>query len=391
MRDADEFAELRALQARAYGRDAALTETEAARLRELEERRIVSPADPGEHSTAEPDAALLAAPGIAGLGRDPGARGEDAAPDAAPDAASDTAPGNASDRHESFSEVPDPAMTDGAERSATPSESLRTALRAHWRVFAIAAVAALVIGLGAGWLAFGRPGVAPVELTAQQQEWQDDLISAGVYDPGSIRALAVEEGAVIWTATRDERARTCLILGTGGITQPSCDRTERITDTGIYGTISVSGEQDQQRQISVQMLLTAAGEPAVAVSTYDYDPSMSGVTYANEEETRTAERLVEDGFEVNSLWVVGYDGDVPVWTGMQLESQNQCLIYDGSTAEAPTVCADPETLLEQASSLVLNVVDSETGETTHLEMNSNRGPAYLVITREGGVVGAGED
>lgn len=376
MRDADEFEELRSLQARAYGRDGALTEEEAIRLRELEDRRIVATAEPAAQTDAEPDAAPLQ-PAITGFA--PG-RGREAG-----------APGPA--RHDPAEDlpVPDPATVDADERPAVPTESLGSVLRAHWRPFAIAAAAALVIGLGVGWLAFGRPGVPPVELTATQQQWQSDLISSGVYDPGSIRALAVEEGAVIWSATRDERVRTCLILSTGSMTQPSCDRTERIADTGIYGTISVRGDDDTQRQVSVQMLLSASGEPAVAVSTYDYDPTMSGVTYANEAETRTAERLVEDGFEANSLWVIGYDGDVPVWTAMELESQNQCLIYDGSTAQAPTVCADPETLLEQASSLVLNVVDSETGETTHLEMASNRGPSYLVITREGGVVGAGED
>lgn len=377
MRDAEEFEELRSLQARAYGRDGALTPEEAIRLRELEDRRIVRTAEPAAGAVAEPEPARLADPTVDPLA---GGRGTDAG-----DSREEQQP-SAEDRTD-----PGPATADADGDPAVPTESLRALLRAHWRSFAIAAVAALVIGIGAGWLAFGRPGAPSVELTATQQQWQSDLISSGVYDPGSIRALAVEEGAVIWSATRDERVRTCLILGTGSMTQPSCDRTERIADTGIYGSISVRGADDEQRQVSVQMLLSASGEPAVAVSTYDYDPTTSGITYANEAETRTAERLVEDGFEVNSLWVIGYDGDVPVWTAMELESQNQCLIYDGSTADSPRVCADPETMLEQASSLVLTVVDSDTGETTHLEMASNQGPSYLVITREGGVVGAGED
>lgn len=377
MRDAEEFEELRSLQARAYGRDGTLTPEEAIRLRELEDRRIVRTAEPAAGAVAEPEPARLADPTVDPLAGGRGTAAGDSREEPQPPAEDRTEPG--------------PATADADGGPAVPTESLRSLLRAHWRSFAIAAVAALVIGLGAGWLAFGRPGTPPVELTATQQQWESDLISSGVYDPGSIRALAVEEGAVIWSATRDERVRTCLILGTGSMTQPSCDRTERIADTGIYGSISVRGADDEQRQVSVQMLLSASGEPAVAVSTYDYDPTTSGVTYANEAETRTAERLVEDGFEVNSLWVIGYDGDVPVWTAMELESQNQCLIYDGSTADSPRVCADPETMLEQASSLVLTVVDSDTGETTHLEMASNQGPSYLVITREGGVVGAGED
>lgn len=374
MLDAGELEELRHLQARAYGRDAALTDAEAVRLRDLEERRVARIPESAEPASLPPEKASAARGDGAGAGRQTPAD-----------------IGASEGRVREDGPLDPPPVPEQEESPAVASPSLVALARGHWRSLAIAAAVVLVIGLGVGWLAFGKPAIAPVELTAEQQKWQDDLISAGVYDQGSIRALAVEEGAVIWSATRDERERTCLILGTGEMTQPSCDRTERIGDTGIYGAITVRGTDDRQRQVSVQMLLTASGEPAVAVTSYDAESGVSGITYANDEETRTAERLAEDGFEANSLWVVGYDGDVPVWTGMKRDSQNQCLIYDGSAADSPSVCADPETMQEQASSLVLTVVDSETGETTSLELASNHGPSALVITRGGGVVGAGED
>lgn len=368
MLDAAELEELRALQARAYGREAALSQADAVRLRDLEQRRVARAPEMPEEGAVETIAAAPREPGPLASEDDDGAPAAAAADEA--DASSDD------------------ADTDGdadARRSAPP---LRTLLRRHWRPVALVAVGMLLLGVGVGWLAFGRSAPAPVALTAEQQGWQDDLVSSGVYDTGSVRALAVEEGAGIWVATTDGGARSCLILSTGDATQPSCDRRETVLHTGLYGSIAV----ENARQVSVQMLFTAAGEPAVAVSSYDYDPSVGGITYANEQESDTAKRLVDEGFDANSLWVVGYDGDVPVWTGVQTSTQNQCLIYDGSAADAPVICADPETMQDQSTSrLVLNVVDSETGAATHLELLTNRGPAYLVITREAGVIGAADD
>ncbi|MDF2507439.1 MAG: hypothetical protein K0Q52_1298 [Microbacterium sp.] len=368
----EESTELRSLQARAYGRDSALTATEAERLRELEDRRVAPVAEraPGEQPVAR-------------------ARIDDGA-SAATSADDDQDGADADDAR-------DPAVdeegADADEPSSAPStwRSLLSLLRTSWRPIALATVAVLAVGVGVGWLAFGRSGAEAVELTAEQQGWQDDLLADGVYDPGSIRPLAVEEGAVIWTATKGGQERTCLILGTGDATVPTCERTERIAATGIYGSISVKGEGGLQREVSAQLLFTASGEPAAAVSTYEYDPTESGVTYANEKESETAARLSEDGFDASSLWVVGYDRDVPIWTGQQTESRNHCLIYDGSTDEAPVACADPETMQDQASNLVLTVVDTETGGTTSVEMMSSSGPGYLVITREGGTSGAGGD
>lgn len=373
MLSAEEQEELRSLQARAYGRDAVLTPAEADRLRELDDRRF---------------AVRVAGAAADGSARPPESSTEESAvPEGTVEQGRRTAVIDAP--ADEFRSADDGA----AEESSTPAGgALRATVRAHWRPLALAAAFVLVVGLGIGWLAFGRSGgTAPVELTAEQQEWQNTLLSGGRYDPGSIRALAVEEGAVIWTATMDENARTCLILGTGDVTMPQCDPTETAVVTGISGSITVDGEGDLQRQLSVQMLFTAAGDAAVAVSSYDYDPSFSGITYANDQESETAKRLADEGFDTNSLWVVGYDGDVPVWTAVKVDAQTQCLIYDGSTAEAPIACADPETMQDQASSLVLNVVDTETGGVTHLELPTSSGPGYLVITREGGVEGAGED
>ncbi|QNA92038.1 MULTISPECIES: hypothetical protein [unclassified Microbacterium] len=384
MLEPEESAELRSLQERAYGRDAALTPGDAARLRELEERRVERVAD-----VPESPFAVLPAP----TGDEPGSGRAD---HAGPVAEIDPAREQGVAQEQLTAREQDPAdVAAGAAADTGPAQgrmawrSVLSLLRGHWRPVAFATAAMLAIGVGVGWLAFRGPEPAPVELTVEQQAWHDELVAGGVYDAGSVRALAVEEGAVIWAATKDARERTCVILGTGEVTVPNCELTETVAETGVYGSITVQASDDLQRQVGVQMLFTASGEPAVAVSSYDYDPGQSGITYANDREADTAKRLADDGFDASSLWVVGYDRDVPVWTAVQTESQNPCLIYDGSTAESPMTCADPQTMQEQSSSLVLSVVDTETGGQTHLELASTQGPGYLVITREGGVSGAG--
>ncbi|WP_226532125.1 hypothetical protein [Microbacterium paraoxydans] len=367
MLDAEESEELRSLHARAYGRDAALTDAEATRLRELEDRRRVPAVEP-EH-VEEP------------VQVEEGEVLEPSTSDRVDDSPSEM-------------RVLAAGTEPTAEASASAGSSLRSLLavaRSHWRPVALATVAVLLIGLGAGWLAFGRADSAPVALTPEQQQWEDDLVAGGDYDPGSIRALGVEQGAVIWTATKDGRERTCLILSTGDVTLPNCNETESVTAEGIYGSITVRTDEDLQRQVSAQMLFTASGEPAVAVSSYDYDSLQTGITYANEKESQTADRLVREGYDMHSLWVVGYDGDVPLWTAVQRDSQSSCLIYDGSTDDSPEACLDPETMQEQGSSLVLNRVDPDSGAVTHFELASSTGPGYLVITRERDATGAAED
>jgi hypothetical protein len=76
---------------------------------------------------------------------------------------------------------------------------------------------------------------------------------------------------------------------------------------------------------------------------------------------------------------------------VQSDTQSSCLIYDGSTDDSPQTCLDPETMQEQGASLVLNVVDADSGAVTHFELASSTGPGYLVITHEADATGAAED
>lgn len=357
--------ELRTLQRKAYGREGGFTDAEARRLRELERARREDVPAQLEDSPVEIDL-VDAVPFDLERRRPP----EVTVSEEGPSTRSETQVG-------------------GRPEDAVAGSRIHVAGRTRRLLVAGVAVAVLLCGVGLGWLLFGQSRAEAVALTSEQLEWQRALLADGVYDSGSVRAIAVEEGVVIWTATKGERERTCLILSDGEITSPNCQRTESVTQTGMSGSIIIDSFGDSQREVSAQVLFAASGEPAVAVSTYDYSPGYTGIVYANDEETVIAERLADEGYDPNSIWVVGYDRDVPLWTAMKPGEAGTCLIYDGSTPESPLVCADPQTLVEQESGLVLNV-DTLSGGTTRFEMPSN-GPSYLVITREGGDLGAGGD
>ena len=367
MQDAEELAEMRALQARAYGRDGNLSDADAARLSELQARVGARPVEVGVAESVEVSGG---GPSI-GSGPQGGEVG-----------------GGVSSRFaRSTTEGQGEAGEGVSSRFArSTTEGRGEGSRRRGRILALAAAGLLVVGIGIGWLLFNPSRVEAVALTSEQQEWQRALLAEAVYDSGSVRAIAVEEGVVIWVATKDEGQFTCLILSDGEATSPSCQRTEVVAEAGIQGSILVEAIADSRREVSAQVLFSATGEPAVAVNSYEYVPGSTGIVYANEEETRTAEKLADEGFDPHSIWVVGYDGDVPIWTAMKLDEPGSCLIYDGSTSESPRVCADPQTMVDQESGLVLNVANTTTGSMIRIEMPAN-GPGYLTITRDGGGLG----
>jgi len=376
--DAAELEELRSLQARAYARDSSLTGADAARLRELEERRVARPIAPrGEASPV--DAVTSSASEAAGRSPvdlpDTGTERQGTHAAEVSDAETSLAAGTAAD--------------DAASHDIAPR--VLPLLRVHWRAAAIAVAVLLVVGVGCGWMLFGRSGTASVALTAQQQEWQSALIAGGRYDQGSLRALAVEQGAVIWAATKDDGESTCLLVATSPSALPTCERTETVERTGLFGAVTLESKDEIRRELNVQLMFAPSGEPAVAVHTSEYGPgTTNGVIYENAEEAEKAKRIAGQGFEINSLWVIGYDGEVPVWTGMELEGFQTCLIYDGSNDRFPRVCADALTMQEQGATLVLNVLDDASGELVRLELpTASNGNSSLTIRREGGAGRAG--
>ncbi|GGM42840.1 hypothetical protein [Microbacterium saperdae] len=355
MPDDDEVIELRALQARAYGRGGGLTASDAARLDQLVQRR------------AERDA-KGAADGIPAV--------EPMIPEAT-DAV-------ARPLHDLRQNAEPTAAAATAETVDSGAHGARTAsfpvlLRERWRPMLIGVAVVLGIGIGLGGVLFGRGGAEAVALTPAQQEWQREIMGEATYDQGSLRAVAVEAGVVLWIATKKDGSLTCLVLGDGAHTTSECDTSTVVRDSGLYGTLMVE-RGEGQTEVTAQMILTAAGEPAVVSDSYEYDPEAMTSSYANDEEARFAETLVAQGFDARTVWVVGYDDEIPIWTAVRTEESTQCLIYGMTAGVADIRCADPAA----GEGLWVEHVDAATAQSTRVEwqFTSNHG-TNLVITREG--------
>ncbi|WP_311879678.1 hypothetical protein [Microbacterium forte] len=350
MLDADESVELRALQARAYGRAGALNEVEAARLRELEAGKLRRTEPPAPR---EPEPAAPAPPHIEPAHIEP--------------AASTVVEGAGT------------AVSEDRTTGAPHGDSALAALRRHWRLAVAITAAFIVVGLVLGWLIFADRGPAPMQLSAQQEGWQSAIVASGDFDPGSVRAVAEEEGVVIWFATKNESADVCLVLGHEDATAPACTTREQATIQGVNATLAKPVSEAQAYDIQAQMFLTQDGEPAVITRSY-ITSSQSTSMFASEAEAEAATTLAaQTGLDRRTILVVGYDDEVPIWTGIDTSTQRYCLVYDGSMPDPPMVCDDSLMLADADRTLVLDVADD--GETTRYEYQFGYGQQYLTVTR----------
>lgn len=312
-----EAAEFRALQLKAYGRDGGLTEADAARLRELESSRneAETPAPPetrtsaagphGEASHADGAVRVIASPGDA----------------AGPDAATNRRDGET--EAESAAEP-----VDGGE--SHPSTGLRGAIRQHWRVVAAAAVALVLVGLGAGWALFGR-GDDGIALTAEQQQRRAELQSDGDFDPGTLRAIGSDEDALVWFATKQDGKIICLTLDAAGKSANQCQPADDL-DNGNGIGVSVTEEtadDGSSDQVWASAARATTGEILAIVQRWNTGGQDWLSQFSGDEKDR-AEELLGQGFEEYSVSIVGYVEDSPVWFGQKIEdgAPSDCLIVD---------------------------------------------------------------
>ncbi len=307
--------ELRALQAKAYGRDGGLTDAEAARLEELESLR----GERDERGVPEPDP--FGAPGAPGL-----VDGSSAS--AQPSVGGGQAP---------VAEILPSAPDDGGDgRLSVETGGLRAVFREHWKAAVAASALLLVIGLGAGWALFGRSGDA-VALTSAQQERRAELQADGGFDPGSLRAIGQEEDALVWYATKDEGDTICLTLDAADKSADQCQPAADLDNgngIGLNASVTVPGEDEQGiEEIWASAARAMNGEVVGIIQRWRSDAN-SWLSQFQGDERERAEQLVEEGFEEFSFSVVGYFREAPVWRAQRIESDaaQDCLIVDAVDA-----------------------------------------------------------
>ncbi|WP_226532126.1 hypothetical protein [Microbacterium paraoxydans] len=348
--------ELRALQQRAYGRGAQLTEREAERLRALEEARRspIGSAPPDDDVAAEEDSPA-----------EGGSPAEEAPAPALIEPSVPVAP--------AVSDEPGPR---------------RGAVRVHLVSMIVAVAVVLAIGVGAGWALFS-PRIAGIPLTGEQQQRRAEL-SASTFDPGSVRAIAGSDDALVWYATRDDGALSCMILDVSGRAQTDCLPGEEVGNglTAVLpveadGTIGEDSSGDGAfgvETVIATLRLSVDGEPMAGIQRWG-GPSSLAAQFPHEVRDR-AEELVADGFGFGLSLISMFRGE-PVWLADRLSAQgttDRCLIVD---AGGPVACAPFETAV--ASGLATQVVDGGSGDgrqtITALELRfTGQQYAYLDIT-----------
>jgi hypothetical protein len=373
MLDADEITELRALQARAYGRDGGLGDADAARLRELENKRRRTPGGaPHDGADADADASLAA---------------ESAEPQpehpvelASPSAQEDPEPATQAD--------PEPAtQADPEQATQADPTTLRPSLRRHWRALALAAAGLLVIGLGTGWALFGR-GDDGIPLTSEEQQRSAELQSTADYDPGSVEAIGRDDDAIVWFGTKKNGEMECIVLDVAGDSATGCQIAADLErGYGLSAAVVDSRRSDEGsgEQISATAARSHTGEMVALIQRWalGVDDWMQQFDAAEQER---AQELLDRGYEPYSLAVVGYAGGAPVWSAVRTEgfTTTQCLIVDAAEA---TSCAEAnEGMIPGEGVMVAGTSVDEGGATTMpwsvtLDITP-MGRSYLIVTGE---------
>lgn len=349
MLSSGETAELRELQRRAYAPGDGLSAAEAARLHELEDKRVMA----AESAAAEPES--VPATSVT----------EPAADVVSPaDAAGPEAPG--------VGAAEDAGITDPAPRAKR---------RSPWVPLA-AGAALLLVGLGAGWaIAESLHTPASVAVTAEQQARGEQIAPEGT-DPGSLIALGEREGVLAWYVTKSQGAQTCLVLDGGGDeVETSCSRTDSLSSYPVSAALDIASD-DAGDYIDVtfaSLAFSPDGRPAVSLSGHR---SVGSTTerYANDEERTIAADLQDAGYRADSLYVVGYYAGQPIWTAVRGAAE-YCLLYIQPDGIPLGDCGEFGDL--ESDPLTVEFVASRDGSDFHVNAQLTSSPQvseYLTIT-----------
>jgi hypothetical protein len=226
----EEFAELRALQRRAYAPGGGLDGADAARLADLEERHRM-PAPPASATGSEPSSDSASTP-------------------------ADVDPSSALDQ------VSRPDLHATEAPAATEAASPRRARRFSRRRVPVLLAAAVLVGLGAGWMLFegtvadGMRALAHAD-ERTQVEAQDD------FDAGSVSFVDERDGVTVWHARKSEpELQQCMIIQVREQITSQC-----LPDADVerYGSLAVGfvidgDEEGSSQQVSATIIVDASGK-----------------------------------------------------------------------------------------------------------------------------------
>ncbi|REJ08003.1 hypothetical protein DY023_01685 [Microbacterium bovistercoris] len=230
--------------------------------------------------------------------------------------------------------MPDPER--GAQRR---DEGPAAPTKKRGLLLAAAALAsALLIGLGAGWLLFGRDSGPPMD--AEQREAWTALEASGDYDAGSIRMLGEKYGFTAWYATKSGLKLECLVL-TPASNAVSCappPDPSKEDEAGYWGQLSVQVPVEEAEGSIVQAYVVrdSHDRPVAIIDKWENTGPDDWTAMFQGTELDIAKVIVEQkGVDGASLQVVGYDGDTPIWL---TQSEKACLYLADTTTVITEMC-----------------------------------------------------
>lgn len=370
MLDAEETTQLRALQARAYGRESSLTAADAARLAELEAKRFGASRDESQRATTAADRSE-AVPSL-----QPAAL---AAPESSP--LSPVAAGSVEPERPTAESTAEPTAEPASTRAA--AAALRPAVRRHWRAVATACVGLLIVGLGAGWALFGRDDGVP--LSAEEKQRSAAIESAGGYDPGTVEAIARDDDAIVWFGTKKDGEIECIVLDAAEESSNGCLIVADLErGHGLSAAVIDSRRSDEGmgEQISATAGRTHDGEMTALIQRWAVGVD-DWMQQFDASERERAEELLDRGYEPYSLSVMGYAAGAPIWTATRTEefTTMQCLIVDAVEA---THCVDADNGMIPGEGIVVEgvSVDDANGQTAPWSVTleyTTMGRSYLIV------------
>lgn len=339
MLDAAQAARRRDLQHRAYAPDGGLSDAELAELHDLDNRNLAVP-----QAAASPAVAAVDADADAEVTGDAAPSTEVTEPVEAPSRSEDTAP---------------PASAPRAKRRIP--------------VIPLLAVAALAVGVLVGAFVFGR--LAGPVMSAEQQDTWTKLAASGMYDPGSIHLAGSKYGASVWSATQHDGSRQCMILTRPKMSEvpgTGCENPEDAaggTPRSAQATINYR-ENGTDYQLWATITDDITGNPIVTIQRQNTDEPWDWRSQYSAAELKMVDALAAVGFNGDTLSILGYDGETPVWVSL---GDQQCLmvVQQGDVHKS---CAG-----SGAAPPTLTV-----GTATYGILTSDRGSAVLTITRASG-------
>ncbi|MGF6823940.1 hypothetical protein M2317_002865 [Microbacterium sp. ZKA21] len=354
MLSSGEAVELRELHRRAYAPGGSLSAADAARLHNLEDKRVAAAMSPEKAQAGD----TAAVGGSAGDAVDSGASG-----DAGPTDDVDRSAGLAVE------------VTDGAD-STDPvgRHGRRGILTRRWFPYAAVGLV-LLLGFGIGFVVFGQSIIRSMALSLAVGAEQVRLEAEADFDPGSITALGQAHGATIWHATRDEGENQCLLLTIDERNESACVPNDQFDQLGggLYASMSLPADDDGDVSgLNVTVVRDVDGRLAVVAQVWSPDEMWDWRSQYSEDELAIIDRIEsETGVGGEFLQIVGYDDDRPVW--QEFSGPSGCVIV-ATVGSVERACAE-----DASAPIVLEVVGPDgTATRYHVTASDTRGPMLTI-------------